>query len=303
MYVTNGGPNLISSFHVIGEIFDRAYQYGSLKSPPMEGIQTVLIPPGGAAIVDFGLDVPGDYKLVDHAIARVSKGALGILHVTGDENPETFQDLGAPGAAEPTAPSPAAAEGSATRASTPAPAATATPGGGGGATQEVTITTGDNVFKPNAVEVTAGSRVTVTVRNEGLQPHNMHIATASGAFDAGTVSVPEVILAGQRGTLTWDCPGRLAHTKAVRHLPVDRRGPSREVAASARGRTSMEAPACGWRTRSGARFMQLGVLVTCTAGRPPRAQLRRCPGDPWCSAMRLAPLGYAGSLSPAPRRQ
>lgn len=207
LYVTNGGPNLISSFHVIGEIFDRAYQYGTLMSPPLQGIQTVLIPPGGAAIVDFGLDVPGDYKLVDHSIARVSKGGLGILHVTGDEDPGTFQDLGKPGAAEPTATSPATAEGSPTPTSTGAPAATATPGGGGGATQEITITMGDNVFQPNTLEVTAGSRVAITLRNEGLQPHNMHIATASGVFNAGTVSVPEVILAGKSGTLTWDVPG------------------------------------------------------------------------------------------------
>lgn len=200
LYVTNGGPNLISSFHIIGEIFDRAYQYGTLMSPPLQGIQTVLIPPGGAAIVDFGLDVPGDYKLVDHAIGRVSKGGLGILHVIGGEDPETFQALGVPGAAEPSPTSPATAERSPTRTST------ATPGEGGGATREVTIAMGDNVFKPDAVDLSAGSRVRFTLPSEGLQPHNMRIATLSGAFDAGAVSIPEVILAGQSGTLTWDVP-------------------------------------------------------------------------------------------------
>ena len=86
-----GGPNLISSFHVIGEMFDRVYSLGDVLSPPQQMVQTILVPPGGAAIVDFKLEVPGDYLLVDHALSRaIDKGALGILTVTGPPNPSIF---------------------------------------------------------------------------------------------------------------------------------------------------------------------------------------------------------------------
>jgi nitrite reductase (NO-forming) len=86
-----GGPNLISSFHVIGEMFDRVYSLGDVLSPPQQMVQTILVPPGGAAIVDFKVEVPGDYLLVDHALSRtINKGALGILRVAGPPNPAIF---------------------------------------------------------------------------------------------------------------------------------------------------------------------------------------------------------------------
>jgi nitrite reductase (NO-forming) len=85
LFVGNGGPNLISSFHVIGEIFDRVYAEAGSRST--ENVQTTLIPAGGAAIVEFTLEVPGNYILVDHAIFRAfNKGALGILAVSGPED-------------------------------------------------------------------------------------------------------------------------------------------------------------------------------------------------------------------------
>jgi nitrite reductase (NO-forming) len=92
-----GGPNFTSSFHVIGEIFDRVYLLGGLESPPLEGIQTVTVPPGGAAIVEFKLQVPGNYTLVDHALARAEKGLVGILHVEGPSNPDIYNGQVMPG--------------------------------------------------------------------------------------------------------------------------------------------------------------------------------------------------------------
>lgn len=86
LFVGNGGPNLSSSFHVIGEIFDNVYQEGGII-PSQHQVQTTMIPAGGSAIVDFKVDVPGTYILVDHAIFRAfNKGAVGMLKVTGDEN-------------------------------------------------------------------------------------------------------------------------------------------------------------------------------------------------------------------------
>lgn len=90
LYIGNGGVNLISSFHVIGEIFDRVYQEGDLVSPPAQSIQTTLIPAGGATAVEFQVDYPGNYVLVDHALSRLDRGAWGILHVEGGADPAIF---------------------------------------------------------------------------------------------------------------------------------------------------------------------------------------------------------------------
>ena len=85
IFVGNGGPNLVSSFHVIGEIFDKVYAEGGREAS--HDVQTTLVPAGGAAIVEFGLDVPGTFILVDHSIFRAfNKGALGMLQVSGPEN-------------------------------------------------------------------------------------------------------------------------------------------------------------------------------------------------------------------------
>ena len=85
MFVGNGGPNLVSSFHVIGEIFDKVSYEGG--SNVQRNVQTTLIPAGGAAMVEFRTEVPGSYVLVDHSIFRAfNKGALAILKVEGPEN-------------------------------------------------------------------------------------------------------------------------------------------------------------------------------------------------------------------------
>lgn len=92
-----GGPNFTSSFHVIGEIFDKVYDFGGLESPPLQGIQTVTVPAGGAVITEFKLDVPGNYTLVDHALARMERGLVGILHVEGAPNPDIYDGQVMPG--------------------------------------------------------------------------------------------------------------------------------------------------------------------------------------------------------------
>ncbi len=92
IYFGVGGPNYTSSFHVIGEIFDKLYNLGSLTSPPLLDVQTTTVPPGGAAVVEFKLDVPGNYMLVDHALTRVARGLAGVLQVEGSDNPAVFKD-------------------------------------------------------------------------------------------------------------------------------------------------------------------------------------------------------------------
>jgi len=92
-----GGPNFTSSFHVIGEIFDRVFDQASLTSPALTNVQTTIVPPGGATVVEFGLEVPGNYILVDHALARLQRGLAGFLVVEGPENPEIFNGTPMPG--------------------------------------------------------------------------------------------------------------------------------------------------------------------------------------------------------------
>jgi nitrite reductase (NO-forming) len=85
IYMGNGGPNLVSSFHIIGEIFDKVHvEGGSLIN---KNVQTTLIPAGAATIVEFKVEVPGTFILVDHSIFRAfNKGALGMLKVEGENN-------------------------------------------------------------------------------------------------------------------------------------------------------------------------------------------------------------------------
>ena len=87
IYFGDAGPNYISSFHIIGEILARVWQYGDLTDAPLHGVQTVAVPAGCAVVADVALVYPGNYILVDHDLTRaVDLGAMGILHVTGWAN-------------------------------------------------------------------------------------------------------------------------------------------------------------------------------------------------------------------------
>jgi len=86
----NAGPNYISSFHLIGEIFDNVYREGDLVSPPAHSVQTTLVPAGGATVVELGVEVPGAYTLLDHAIFRIEQGCVGFLNVEGQPRHDIF---------------------------------------------------------------------------------------------------------------------------------------------------------------------------------------------------------------------
>lgn len=90
MFVGNGGPNLISSFHVIGEIFDKVYTEGGSLANQLN-VQTTLVPAGGAAMVEMKLETPGELIFVDHSIFRAfNKGALGMISVAGPDAPTIY---------------------------------------------------------------------------------------------------------------------------------------------------------------------------------------------------------------------
>jgi copper-containing nitrite reductase len=86
LFFGNAGPNATSSLHVVGEIFTRDYTLGSLMSAPLIGISTASVPPGGAAILELTTSLPGQFTMADHAMARMAKGLVATLEVTGTEN-------------------------------------------------------------------------------------------------------------------------------------------------------------------------------------------------------------------------
>jgi nitrite reductase (NO-forming) len=93
LFIGNGGPNLVSSFHVIGEVFDNVYGEGGTMVS-QRNVQTTLVPAGGSAIVEFRAEKPGNLVLVDHSIFRAfNKGALGMMTITGPDNPKVFAQI------------------------------------------------------------------------------------------------------------------------------------------------------------------------------------------------------------------
>jgi copper-containing nitrite reductase len=90
IFFGNAGPNLTSSFHVIGSNFEKVYRDGDVVGPPEQFVQTVSVPPGGSTIVDMKMLVPGTYTLVDHAIFRLEKGAVGYLNVAGEPRDDIY---------------------------------------------------------------------------------------------------------------------------------------------------------------------------------------------------------------------
>lgn len=87
-----GGPNMIASPHIIGQVLTQVYNEGSFTSPPLTFVQTTVVPPGGATVIEFKPLVPGSYKLVDHALIRVVRGLVGSIEVSGPPRPDLFHD-------------------------------------------------------------------------------------------------------------------------------------------------------------------------------------------------------------------
>jgi nitrite reductase (NO-forming) len=91
IFFGDGGPNLISSFHIIGAILDRVYHEGSLTSKPLTDVQTTLVPAAGTTMVEFKARVPAKYILVDHALTRLMKGNVAIIQAEGADVPDLFR--------------------------------------------------------------------------------------------------------------------------------------------------------------------------------------------------------------------
>jgi nitrite reductase (NO-forming) len=86
-----GGPNLTSSVHAIGSVWDEVWAEGALANDPQRYVQTLPVAPGSACVATMSFPVPGDFKLVDHALSRVArKGAIAVVRATGPADEEVF---------------------------------------------------------------------------------------------------------------------------------------------------------------------------------------------------------------------
>ncbi len=90
IYFGNAGPNKVSSFHIVGAVFENEYREGSLANPPEHGVSTTLVPSGGTAILELRPEVPGTYTMMDHSVFRTEKGAMGQLVVDGPARPDLY---------------------------------------------------------------------------------------------------------------------------------------------------------------------------------------------------------------------
>lgn len=89
------GSHVAANFHIIGAIFDSLYPEGAIMNPPLKNVQTTVIAPGSAVMIEFTAEVPGKYQLVDHSLTRaIDKGALAELVIEGAAQPELYQQVG-----------------------------------------------------------------------------------------------------------------------------------------------------------------------------------------------------------------
>ncbi len=204
IYFVNAGLNLDSNFHPIGSHWDKVYQEGALLNAPIRGSQTTLVPAGGGTVVELIGQVPQTVVLVDHALARAfDKGAIGLIVIEGENNPEIFEALGAtePGVT----PAPAAsdsAEPSASAAAGPVETVSILAGSGDfqedGAPDEFAESESLPDYSVNVLTVSVGTTVTWT--ND--DPEMLHTVTdVDGSFDSGFLA------AGERFSFTFTEPG------------------------------------------------------------------------------------------------
>ena len=90
VYVLNAGPNVDSSFHVVGTIFDRVVKEGmelEVGNAGNWGAQAMDLSPAQGGFVEFTLAEDGLYPLVTHAFNYVGRGAVGLFQA-GDGDPK-----------------------------------------------------------------------------------------------------------------------------------------------------------------------------------------------------------------------
>ena len=200
IYFVNAGLNLDSNFHPIGSHWDAVYPEAALLNPPLRGSQTTLVPAGGGVVVDLIGQVPSTIVLVDHALSRAfDKGAIGLIVVNGEAQPEIFEAIGAEPAGQPGEP------GTGEPAPT-GPVVSILPGSFEAQAMDAADEFADNEnpadYSENVLTIAAGTTVTWTNDDPGM----LHTVTAVDAsFDSGFLNE------GDTWSYTFNDPGEFEY--------------------------------------------------------------------------------------------
>lgn len=199
IYFINAGLNLDSNFHPIGAHWDAVYQEAALLNDPLRGSQTTLVPAGGGVVVTLIGRVPSTIVLVDHALARAfDKGAIGQIVVSGEEQPEIFEEV-APGAAVEAPPNSHGAVATGEKI-TILPNAFITQGMD--APDEFAESENPADYSVNVLTISVGTTVTWTNADPGMA-HT--VTSVDGSFDSGFLKE------GDTWSYTFDQPGEFEY--------------------------------------------------------------------------------------------
>jgi nitrite reductase (NO-forming) len=226
IFFLNAGPNLISSFHIIGGILDRVYVEGSIVSPPLLNVQTTLVPAGGAVMVEFTAEVPSKLTLVDHALFRIHHGAIGMINLVGAPNPDVFSSIKN---ATITTPNMNMNENTTQSSTSPSVAETAS--------GSAVVVIQNYAFTPAKLTITAGTTVTWTNKDsvghtvtEGnpespKSPSGRVFDSSHGTSGADVITIPP----GQSWSFTFTTPGEydyycIPHPYMTGHISVQPSG-------------------------------------------------------------------------------
>ena len=234
VFFGNAGPNLDSALHIIGGIMDRAYEDGSLASPPLLEVQTILVPAGSAAMVEFTAQTPGVLTLVDHSLFRLHQGAAATFTVTGASNPAIILSI-----KNGTGPAPVTSATNATSETQTISSETQTPAN---STQIMIVN-----FAYNPADITVPVGTTVTWVNQDSVGHtvtegdptspksaNLRLFDSSGEALTGKVAL---IGPGQTWSYTFTTPGTyeyycIVHPYMIGHITVTSASGSNTSSAS-----------------------------------------------------------------------
>jgi nitrite reductase (NO-forming) len=86
----NAGPNLLSTFHIVGIIWDFAYWQGNPDNKQIGG-QSVTAGPSDSWVIEFRIPPDeGSYLMLSHAVGSTDRGAIGLLVCDANgESPKT----------------------------------------------------------------------------------------------------------------------------------------------------------------------------------------------------------------------
>jgi nitrite reductase (NO-forming) len=87
IHFLNVGPNLLSTFHIVGIIWDYVYWQGNPDNR-MNGGQSVTAGPSDSFTIEFRIPpAEGSYTMLSHAVGSTNRGAIGLLVADKDAKP------------------------------------------------------------------------------------------------------------------------------------------------------------------------------------------------------------------------